>query len=570
MYGAKIMGESPMTVGSTRGVGSVAVEILARAGVRRFYTVPGESFLEVLDAVDQHPALSLVSTRHEAGASFMAEADAKLPGVPAVAMATRGVGASNLAIGVHTAMQDSTPMFVLLGQVETPFVGREAFQEVDLAAFYAPITKWAATVHRADRLAEFVERGLRIATSGRPGPVMLAVPSDLLAEEVPTPQEASAGGAPRPAPDAEEVRAVARRLSDAHSPVVIAGGGAGDARRELISFAEAYNVGVYAAFRRQDVFPNEHPLYLGHLTLGTPPETLQALEEADLVLVVGSRLDEVTTQSYAFPRPDQRVIQMDLDPGVVGATVSVEHGIVADASAALSALVARAPSPRPARDWTAAHGAYLESSEIPASRSAEGIDPSQVIAAMREVLPEDVIMTNDAGNFSAFLHRYWRYDHPRMQLAAANGAMGYGVPAAVAAKLAAPERPVVACCGDGGFLMTGQEIETAVRYGTPILVIVFRNGMHGTIAMHQAREVGRTAGVEIGEVDLAGYAQSLGAAGYSVRDPEDLAPAFAEALASDSVALVDVVTDPDVISPSALLSELAPDKDRPYSNSRND
>lgn len=548
-----------MTVGSTRGAGSVAVEVLARAGVRRFYTVPGESFLEVIDAVEQHPALSLVSTRHESGASFMAEADAKLTGMPAVAMATRGVGASNLAIGVHTAMQDSTPMVVLVGHVETHFLGREAFQEVNLPAFYAPITKWAATVHRADRLAEFVERGLRIATSGRPGPVMLALPADILAEDVPVPPDPSPAPPPRPAPGPEEARFISRRLQEARSPVVIAGEGTSHAREALISFAEAFGTGVYAAFRRQDVFPNEHPLYLGHLTLGTPPETLRALEDADLVFVAGSRLDEVTTQSYVFPRPDQRVIQVDRDPDVVGATVPVEHGVVADVRTALSDLVAQAPSTRQARDWTAAHRAYLESTEIPASRSEGGIDPSQVIAALREVLPEDAVMTNDAGNFSAFVHRHWRYNHPRTQLAAANGAMGYGVPAAVAAKLAAPERSVVACCGDGGFLMTGQELETAVRYGTPILVVVFRNGMHGTIAMHQAREVGRTAGIEIGEVDLASYARSLGAAGFPVRDPEDLAPAVEEALASGSVALVDVVTDPDIISPSARLSELAPD-----------
>ena len=541
----------------TRGAGSVAVEVLARASVRRFYTVPGESFLEILDAVEQHPELSLVSTRHESGAAFMAEAEAKLTGVPAVAMATRGVGASNLAIGVHTARQDSTPMLVLLGQVETPFLGREAFQEVDLAAFYAPITKWAATLHRADRVAEFVEKGLRIATSGRPGPVMLALPSDLLGEEIPVRPDTKVFRPPRPAPQPEEVRVVARRLSEARRPVVIAGGGAGDAREGLISFAETFDTGVYAAFRRQDVFPNEHPHYLGHLTLGTPPETLEALEGADLVLVLGSRLDEVTTQGYELPRPDQAVIQVDLDPDEIGTVVPVEHGVVADVRAALSALVAQYPSTRSARDWSAAHRAYLDSSSIPDDRATSGIDPARVVAALREVLPEDAIMANDAGNFSAFLHRYWRYNHPHTQLAAANGAMGYGVPAAIAAKLVAPERSVAACCGDGGFLMTGQELETAVRCGTPILVVVFRNGMHGTIAMHQARDLGRTAGVEIGEVDLATYARSLGAEGYTVRETEDLVPALDEALSSDSVALVDVVTDPDIISPTARLSELA-------------
>src|SRR5918997_1875697 len=543
---------------SKQVAGSVAVEALARAGVRRFYTVPGESFLEVLDAVEQRPDLSLVSTRHESGASFMAEADAKLTGVPAVAMATRGVGASNLAIGVHTAHQDSTPMGVLLGQVETPFLGREAFQEVDLPAFYAPITKWAATVHRADRLAEFVAKGLRVATSGRPGPVMLALPADTLSEEVPAPDERlGATHSLRPVPGPEEARWIARRIAEARRPVLIAGGGARHAREELVTFAVAYNAGVYSAFRRQDVFPNEHPQYLGHLTLGTPPETLRALEEADLVFVLGCRLDEVTTQSYEFPRADQTVIQVDVDASELGAVLSLERGIVADPRAALTTVLAHAPSSAPARDWVDYHYAYLDSSSIPASRAEDGIDPSQVIVALQEVLPEDAILTNDAGNFSGFLHRYWRYNHPRTQLAPANGAMGYGVPAAVAAKLAAPERCVVALAGDGGFLMSGQEIETAVRYGTPILVVVFRNRMHGTIAMHQARELGRTAGIEIGDVDLAGYARSLGAAGHTVRDPDELVPTLEEALASESVALVEVVTDPDIISPSALLSELA-------------
>jgi acetolactate synthase I/II/III large subunit len=547
-----------MTTRSTLRAGDAAVEVLARAGVRRFYTVPGESFLEVLDAVEQHPQLRLVSTRHESGAAFMAEADAKLTGIPAVAMATRGVGASNLAIGVHTARQDSTPMVVLLGQVETAFLGREAFQEVDLAAFYAPITKWAATVHRADRVAEFVERGLHVATSGRPGPIMLALPADILGEGV-TGQDDRAGATRpvRPVPSVEEVREIARRLSEARRPVMIAGGGTGHARDALISLAEAFDVGVYAAFRRQDVFPNEHPLYLGHLTLATPPDTLRALEEADLVLVVGCRLDEVTTQSYKLPRRDQAVIQVDVDPGEIGAAIPVEHGFVADPHAALTSFVAQAPSSKPGRDWSAAHQAYLDSSSIPASRTADGIDPTQVIASFKEVLPEDALFTNDAGNFSGFLHRYWRYNHPRTQLAPANGAMGYGVPAAVAAKLAAPDRCVVALAGDGGFLMSGQEIETAVRYGAPILVVVFRNGLHGTIAMHQAQEMGRTAGVEIADVDLAGYARSLGAVGYTVRDPEDLVSTFEEALASDTVTLVDVVTDADLITPTSRLSEMA-------------
>lgn len=539
--------------------GAAAVEMLACSGVRRAYTVPGESFLEILDTIECHPEMSLISTRHESGASFMAEADAKLTGMPAVAMATRGVGASNLAIGVHTAYQDSTPMLVLLGQVETSSLGREAFQEVDLPTFYSEITKWAATVPRADRLPEFVARGLRTATSGRPGPVMLALPSDLLGEVISANSEEQTGEIPtgRPTLTSEDARIIADRVGEARRPVLIAGGGARDAREELIAFAEAYNVGVYASFRRQDVFPNDHPQYLGHLTLGTPPATLRALEQAGLVLVVGCRLSEVTTQGYKLPDVSRSsIIQLDIDPEEIGTVVPVDFGVAVDTRAALGKLAAESPSSTPERDWTEEHRAYVKSSAVPESRAKNGLDPAQVVGAMREVLPEDTILTNDAGNFSAFVHRHWLHNHPRTQLAPTSGAMGYGVPAAVAAKLAAPDRCVVATAGDGGFFMTGQEIETAVRYGAPITVVVFRNGMHGTIAMHQLRGLGRTAGTEIGDVDLAGYARSLGAEGYTVREPDELLPALERATSDESVAVVDVVTDPEVLSPSVRLSEL--------------
>nr|WP_207957129.1 thiamine pyrophosphate-dependent enzyme [Rubrobacter tropicus] len=356
-------------------------------------------------------------------------------------------------------------------------------------------------------------------------------------------------------PGPEDVEHVVRRLVGARRPVVIAGGGAKRSREALVRFAEAFGAGVYAAFRRQDVFPNDHPLYLGHLTLATSAETLKSLEEADLVVVVGCRLSEVTTQTYALPRHDQAVIQVDADPGEVGATVPVERGVVSEAGAALEAFTRHAPK-AVVRDWTAAHRAYLDFSEVPESRSENGVDPAEVVGALRNVLPSDAVLANDAGNFSVFLHRYWRHDHPLTQLAATNGAMGYGVPAAVGAKLAAPERSVVALCGDGGFLMSGQEIETAVRYGADITVVVFRNGMHGTIAMHQARDVGRTAGSDIGAVDLAGFARSLGAEGYGVTAPGDLEPALREAVAHEGVSLVDVVTDPDLITPTSRLSEL--------------
>ena len=305
---------------------------LAAAGVRRAYTVPGESFLPLLDACDRHPDVALISTRHESGAAFMAEADAKVTGRPALAMATRGVGAANLSIGVHTASQDSTPMVVILGQVESAFLGREAFQEVDLPSFYREITKWAVTAPSSERLPELVGRAIHVATSGRPGPVMIAVPADLFDGDAGPEQSHLPGVADRdrPTPSERTSERIADVLRDAVAPVMIVGGGGRDARDALVTIAERFGLGVYASFRRQDVFPNDHPNYCGPLVLSTPPETLRALEDADVVFVVGCRLSEITTQGYRLPSADQRVIQIDVEPNSVGAVVPVELGLVAD------------------------------------------------------------------------------------------------------------------------------------------------------------------------------------------------------------------------------------------------
>jgi acetolactate synthase I/II/III large subunit len=545
-------------------VATAVVERLVEAGVRRAYTVPGESFLPLLDACDRHPRITLVSARHESGAGFMAEADAKLTGRPALAMATRGVGAANLAIGMHTARQDSTPVIALLGQVGTGHLGREAFQEVDLPAFYAEITKWAATVHDPARLPEQVDRALRTATTGRPGPTMLALPEDVLGREAPGPDAWRPGidAASTPGLDGPTADAIARILTHARRPVVIAGGGARDARDGLVALAEAYALGVYAAFRRQDVFPNDHPAYLGHLTLGPPPETLEALRDADVVLVLGSRLSEVTTQGYTLPAPEQRVLQVDPEPASVGAVLRVAVGAVADVGAALDALLARAPAVPPARDTREGHGAYLASSVPPAPGDGP-IHPAEVMGALARTFPASAVITNDAGNFAIFAHRYWRFTHPRTQAGPTSGAMGYGVPAAVGAQLARPDSDVVALVGDGGFLMTGQELETAVRHDLPITVVAFRNGLYGTIALHQGRRLGRTAGVDIGAVDLAAVARGYGAAAWRVTDRDDLDDALHEARACGSPALVDVLVDPDVLSPTARLSDLVDREDAP-------
>lgn len=538
------------------GIAEAAVARLAAAGVRRAYTVPGESFLPLIDALARHPEITLVSTRHESGAAFMAEADAKLSGVPAVAMATRAVGAANLAIGVHTAYQDSTPMVVLLGQVETRFLGREAFQEIDLPAFYGEITKWAATVTAPRRFAEFIDRALHVATSGRPGPVMLAVPSDILDSDA-EPGDWWRPGvvrANRPALDPGTTQAITDVVAEARAPVVIAGGGAQRARDSLLGFAERFGAGVYASFRRQDVFPNDHPHYCGHLTLGTPPETLQALRDADVVVVVGARLSEVTTQGYTLPAAGQRVVQIDIDPRSVGAVSTVEIGAVADAATALDDLVARAPADMPGRDWSAAHETFLATSTPPRA-DGELLHPATVMGALARTFPPATVIANDAGNFSAFGHRYWRFTEPRTQAGPTSGAMGYGIPAAVAAKLALPDRDVVALVGDGGFLMTGQELETAVRHELPITVVVFRNGLYGTIAFHQAQHFGRIAAVEIGDVDVAAIARGYGAAAWQVSARGELEKALEEARTCGCPAVVDAIVDPDVLTPSARLSD---------------
>jgi acetolactate synthase-1/2/3 large subunit len=537
--------------------GAAIVDVAVRNGITRFYTVPGESFLEVLEAAECHPSARLFSTRHESGAAFMAEADAKVRGVPAVAMGTRAVGAANLAIGVHTALHDSTPMIVLVGDVETDIRGRDAFQEIDLCSFFRPIAKWVATLDRADRAEELMQRAIRAATSGRPGPAVLILPSDLLGR----PAGGGHGAAlPHPArgeltpADRAEIRG---RLERSEAPVVIAGGGCRDDRDALVSFAESWGAGVCTAFRRQDVFPNTHPLYLGHLGLAAPEYLLSAVRRSDLVIVAGSRLTEVTTQRYTVPQGN--VVHIDIDPGVLAADPVADTVILSDAGLALRAL-RRDGGPRAARradvHAEAVHAEYLAWSDAGNPDEPELRSAREVVACMAAELPSDVVITNDAGNFAAFLHRFWRYETARSQVAPTSGAMGYAVPAAIGAKLAQPERPVVAVVGDGGMLMTGQELETAVRYGIDITVIVVSNGLYGTIAMHQAKRFGRLSGVDIGPVDFAAYGRSLGAGGLTARSTAELRGVLRTALRASGSTVIHVPVDPDGIAPGAQLSDL--------------
>jgi acetolactate synthase I/II/III large subunit len=340
--------------------------------------------------------------------------------------------------------------------------------------------------------------------------------------------------------------------------VIIAGGGGQEAREELIATAERFSAGVYTAFRRQDVFPNDHPNYCGHLTLGTPRSTLRALEEADVVLVAGSRLSEVTTQRYTLPRPGQRLFQIDVEPRSIGAVLPVEIGVPTGCREALAALASIPWGAKPARDLSGAHGAFLASS-TPRVIEGSPLHQETVMAALAGAFGPDTIVTTDAGNFTVFAHRFWQFTRPNTQLSPTSGAMGYGVPAAVAASLAAPDREVLALTGDGGFLMTGQEIEVAVRLGLSMTVVVFRNGMYGTIALHQARHTGRLAAVDIGDVDIAAVASGYGASSWSVETVDELQSRLEEASGTPGVRVIDVLVDPDVLTPSARLSDLLPD-----------
>ena len=542
--------------------GASLVNALADAGARRFYSVPGESFLEVLEALRNHPSATLISTRHESGAAFMAEADAKLSGVPAVAAATRAPGAANLAIGVHTAWHDSTPMVALLGQVEADLLGCDgAFQGIDLEAFYRPITKWTATLRDPKRAAELADEAVARATSGRPGPVAIVLPTDVLGKAVPPEPTARVARATTasPNPDRAALEELRRRLEEARSAVMIVGGRCREQTRALIELAERFGLGVYSAFRRQDHFPNEHPRYLGHLTLATPKALLEPLRQADVVLALGCRLSEITTQRFVLPTADCFFAHLDASVDPIGPARVPDLALACDVVAAMAALLEMAPAnARPLlENHRQGHQRYLDFSAPPARSDASPMHPAQVVAAMADILPADSIVTNDAGNFSVFLHRYWRYRFAKTQLAPTSGAMGYAVPAAVAAGLVQRERVGVAVAGDGGFLMTGMEVETALRYGVKLLVVVMRNGLYGTIAMHQARRFGALAGARIGDVDPAQLARGLGAMGLTASTGGELREALRVGLETPGPVVIDAAIDPDVLTPEFRLSQAA-------------
>ena len=544
--------------------GVAAARVLRDRGVRFAFGVPGESFLGLLDALRETPEIRLVATRHEGGAAFMAEAVGKLTGVPAICMGTRGVGSANLAIGVHTAYQDSTPLIALVGQVETPFRHREALQEVELASFLGPITKWAVEAPSGGRLPDLVAEAYRRSVAGRPGPVAVALRGDILDEparaDLPPPT-----AAPTAAPRPGEAAAIVALLAAARRPLVIAGGGVlrSGASDRLVELAERLGLPVVTAFRRHDAFPNHHPLYLGPLSFGAPPSVAERARAADVMLAIGTRLSELTTLGYTVPAPGATLIHVDVAPEVLGRSVPARHAVAADAAETIAALLAQAPAGVDP-DRTAANArdrAVYEAASFPPSTStvADGVDPALVVAELQRRLPVEAILTSDAGNFWGWFARFYRFQRPRTLLGPTSGAMGYAVPAAVAAALVrGGTAPVVALAGDGGFLMTGGELAVAAQHGLKVTCVVFDNALYGTIRLHQERTYpGRVAGTELWSPDFVRYAEAFGGLGVRIERNEEIVDGVRAVLAHPGIAVLHVVVARETIAVGQSLSRVS-------------
>ncbi|MFV3414284.1 thiamine pyrophosphate-binding protein [Pseudomonas nitroreducens] len=543
-----------------RNGGQILVDALQLHAVDTVYCIPGESYLPVLDALHDASGIRTIVTRHEGAASNMADAYGKLTGRPGICFVTRGPGATHAANGVHTAMQDSTPMILFIGQVESAFKGREAFQEVDYRQMFGGLAKWATEVEDIRRLPEIVARAFRVAQSGRPGPVVIGLPEEALfgsaqvADMKPTPIT-------RATPSADSLAELRERLSRAKRPLLIVGGTGWtqEACAQVRAFARTNRLPLVASFRRQDLIDNRDEQYAGQLGFGASPKLTDRVQEADLLVVLGSRLSETPTAGYTLvqsPRPVQGMIHVYPDASELGRVYQADQSIQAGMPEIAAALANLAPlSGTPWAEWTAAARAdYLSYITPPTAEPPQGVDLAQVIQHLNETLPDDAVISNGAGNYAVWVHRFYRYRSPRSQLAPTNGAMGYGFPAAIAAKLRDPQRSVVCFAGDGCFMMYPQELATAVQYGAALTVIVVNNGMLGTIRMHQEREYpGRISGTELRNPDFVALAQAFGAHGERVERTEDFAAAFARAQASGKPSLIELRTDPKQITPVARL-----------------
>ena len=542
--------------------GQLLVDALKKHGADLAFCVPGESYLAVLDALyDAREAIKLIVCRQEGGAANMAEAYGKLTGKPGICMVTRGPGATNAAVGVHTAFQDSTPMILFVGQVGTDFVEREAFQEVDFRRMYGQMAKWVASIDRAERVPEYLSHAYHCAMAGRKGPVVLALPEDMLTQSV-----VAADTDPYREvvahPGAEDIASLRAMLARAQRPLVILGGSGWNANAcaDIGKFIEANGLPAGCAFRFQDLFDNSHANYVGDIAIGINPKLAQRVKDADLLLVIGARLGEMTTSGYTLlsvPRPAQKLVHVHAGAEELGRVYQGDLLINSGMAQIAAALAAMPPVESGAwSEWTAsAHADYLEWTKpkvIPGK-----LQMWDVVDFLKRRLPADAILTNGAGNYATWLHRYYQHRTFRTQLAPTSGAMGYGVPAAIAAKLVHPERMVVSWNGDGCFLMCGQELATAAQYGANVIFVVVNNGMYGTIRMHQEREYpARVHGTELTNPDFVMLARAYGAHGELVEETSQFAAAFERAVASGKPALIELRLDPQAITPNTTLDAL--------------
>jgi acetolactate synthase-1/2/3 large subunit len=541
--------------------GKILVSQLEAQGASAAFTVPGESFLAALDGLHDSNRIRTVICRQEGGASMMAEAWGKITGEPGVCFVTRGPGAANAMSGLHVARQDSTPMVLFVGMPALGHEDREAFQEIEIKQVFSSYVKWAAVIRQTERIPEYVSRAFHTARSGRPGPVVLGLPEDMLSAETEA-IDAKPAQTPDAQPSAAAMAEVCEKLSGAERPLMIVGGPgwSRQVQKAVEAFADRFDLPVAPAFRYQDYIDNRHRCHVGCAGIGIEPELAAAIKAADVLIVVGARLGEMTTSQYTLldiPNPRQFLVHVHPSADELGSVYRADLAIAASAAAFAEAL-GRMEAPRSVA-WSrlraelrAVYERSLEPIALPGA-----VKFADVVRAASTMLPPDAIVTNGAGNYSAFVHRYFEYKGYRTQLAPTSGSMGYGLPAAVAAKLAHPDRPVVNFQGDGCFLMTGQELATAVQYGLPIVTIIANNGLYGTIRMHQEREYpSRVIGTTLVNPDFAAYARSFGAEGFTVAETREFAPAFGQALEARKPVVIDLKIDPEAISPRKTLSEI--------------
>lgn len=547
---------------SRRSGGQILVDALSIHGVKRAFCVPGESYLAVLDALhDVQEEIDLVVCRQEGGAAYMAEAYGKLTGEPGICFVTRGPGATNASVGVHTAFQDSSPMILFIGQVARDQQYREAFQEVDFRQMFGPLAKWVVQIDDTRRIPELISQAFHRAVNGRPGPVVVALPEDMLTEMA---EVSDAGPFKRVlmTPATEQMAAMQQLLEQSERPLMVLGGSGWDTEsvHDIRLFAEQQYIPVAASFRCQDLFDNRHPNYVGDLGFAASAQLSSAVKNADLLLVVGSRMGEVSTGGYAaldIPVPQQTLIHVHQGIEELGRVYQPALGINSSMSTfAKSAAKLPAATSQVKSEWTRTlNKSYREN--LQHSPSPGDVQMAEIIEWLNRRLPDDAILTNGAGNYAVWLQRFYQFRQYRTQLGPTNGSMGYGVPAAVAAKLTCPNRVVVSFSGDGCFLMNGQEIATAAQYGANVIFVVINNGMYGTIRMHQERNYpGRVSGTELHNPDFAALAQAYGLHGEVVTATSEFAPAFERCLEMSRPSLIEVRVDPEALTPRLSLTQI--------------